>query len=1035
MKTTTMKRPNYYILLDLPFDPPVEDENQIRAALNKKLSEWRRNTNHPRLQQQVKYYISLKQNMEEVMLNDPQARKNEAAAAKNQAQAEQMKEIKEREANLDSAIKILIATGYISDAAVEALSEKFQFSKEEVEKKIPPEARMPSDVQGDQAKQDVEAPALDQTKMNKISDLLKKLEVNPRTGKVATLYDFLNMTEDADEKTLIDLSEKLYRELLRKPPGIASVDYQKDLCGLIKTVFKTNDERKKYDESLKKQRFSHMKLYIDLAAEQGAISAAVFEQLVIQSAEEGLSQHDAENLIQIYCGDMQYRLQLHSGGHSPQDHTKKRNQCGYCGTYNEDQTKCCVSCGNDLEQECLVCQTVSPTNVKHCRNCGTSLSQMIHYKKLLKDGYSALQLNDVEQAGQLFASAQFILDNHDTKAALELVDEKKKRISLRADKVQEELNKKRIYSAEMEWKQLRKMAPHHESLEDFEKEITRSLNELDRIRHRVSQAITPADKIPFYLEALRISADCKWAEDRLKEIPPLSPEGFRADINGKQITLAWKMSEPEGFLEYKIVRRENTPPGYLEDGELLSIAKQSSFTDHTAQPGKKYWYAVFAARGQDKISKPALCGPLFLMREVEELQAVPMAAGMKITWKNDSRMPLEVWKKEGMAPKRPGDGTLVRHDADNEALDRNAVMGRKYGYTIFAKITDEKGEIQFSKGESVEAVMLDAPPVEDLSCSLADSVIELTWTEPPKGTVVLFGSSRSMQIRQGECHTLLSIQEQYDELAADFTEPGRASLTKSDANNLYILPVTVVDGYAVAGNLCVIKTIPDVAGLKSRIAQRGVLLEWQWPEGIEEAVIVYNQSSFPACVNDEGCSKVVYTRDQYNASQGLILDAAPDSDLYVTVFAREEHHGTVYYSKGAHSFSTTKTPPRMSYKLASQGLFSFKKVHLTFKIDQHQMAVPELLIVKKRGSQPLNSKDGTEVFRIKPIILQQAGGGRLPKNNEPHQSEELTFHEDGSITVNLTSHREKGSYIRVFFVNGDDAQKFILEPLGKMELG
>ena len=98
MKTTTMKRPNYYILLDLPFDPPVEDENQIRAALNKKLSEWRRNTNHPRLQQQVKYYISLKQNMEEVMLNDPQARKNEAAAAKNQAQAEQMKEIKEREA-------------------------------------------------------------------------------------------------------------------------------------------------------------------------------------------------------------------------------------------------------------------------------------------------------------------------------------------------------------------------------------------------------------------------------------------------------------------------------------------------------------------------------------------------------------------------------------------------------------------------------------------------------------------------------------------------------------------------------------------------------------------------------------------------------------------------------------------------------------------------------------------------------------------------------------------------------------------------
>ncbi|WP_078543659.1 zinc ribbon domain-containing protein [Litchfieldia alkalitelluris] len=1030
MRETKQKRPNFYLLLELPYEPPVEDEAEIKAAISKKVSEWRRNTNHPKLQQQVKYYLSLRDQIEAVMLNDAQMRKQEAVDARTQVDAEKNRAKKERETNLDRAIKILTSQGYVSDVAIEALAEKFEFTVAEVESKIPAGSRMKTENQYQDVNPKAVVKSLDSSVMNKITDLLTKLEVNSRHGKVATLYDFLNMTEDTSGATLVDLSEKMYRELLRKPAGNASVEYQKDLYGLVKTLFKSEEERQKYDESLSQHRFNQMKLFIDLAAEQGVISEPVFKQLVIQANEEGLSQTEAENRIREYCVDKKYQLQLHINT-AEQASINKFTSCGYCGSINEEKSKCCVNCGHDLEQECIVCQTTSPTSVNNCRNCGTSFKQMLHFKSLMKDGLHSIQMEDLDQASQLLTRAQLIFDNDEVKAGIELINQKKQRILKQIAVVQELIDTRRIYSAELEWNLLKKLAPELDEHTVFQREIASSLQELDQMRIEVQRIADDKQKIAYLLRALGISEDCKWAMEKLEMLPPNPPEGVRAETAGNQIKLTWTLNEPEGFVQFKVIRKEKTAPGFLDDGEFLGETTKPFFTDNTTVPGKSYWYAIFAMRGLLIANKPVLRGPFLRIAEIDSLQGKPVGEAIQLTWKDPGPLTLEVWRKEGTSPSKPGDGKLIKGVTNHSLLDEEVTVGQKYGYTVFTRLLDERGVPSYSKGVSVEVFMIDGEPVNDLHFSLMENTVEFHWTEPVKGSVDLYGSPNPIPFKQGECYSLSAIAQQVKPLSLGTEELGYRSIKDTFPDVFYILPVTKIDGYGIAGKACVIKKIPSVANVKAQLLQTQCLLEWTWPQGIEEVIVFYSEAGFQTKPNREDESPMVYSKSQYDANRGLMLSIGVDKDLFVTIFSYQTDEGTSHYSEGVHLFQTTKKPPKMIYKVVTSGVFS-KKVRLNLTLDERQMSLPELVIVKKMGSQPLNVKDGQIIYKIGPDILERNVNGGISLND---RNGEAMVINDGAISFDLTSHRGKNTYVRVFFVNGDDATKFKLEPLGRMELG
>ena len=72
---------NYFILLELPFDPPENDAGKIAEAIAAKQTQWSRDMVNPVKKAKVSEYIAHISEIKNVML-DPEAREKEAAEAR-----------------------------------------------------------------------------------------------------------------------------------------------------------------------------------------------------------------------------------------------------------------------------------------------------------------------------------------------------------------------------------------------------------------------------------------------------------------------------------------------------------------------------------------------------------------------------------------------------------------------------------------------------------------------------------------------------------------------------------------------------------------------------------------------------------------------------------------------------------------------------------------------------------------------------------------------------------------------------------------
>lgn len=132
-----MDRENYYLLLELSYDPPETDPKAISAAINKKQSQWSRYRNHPTKSTLAKRYIGMIPDIKKV-LGDPGLREKEAEAAKKFKEQEN----KARFEKLDRHIRLLMKKGEITDKEVELLCKVHGMDEKEVRSRIKKNEKM-----------------------------------------------------------------------------------------------------------------------------------------------------------------------------------------------------------------------------------------------------------------------------------------------------------------------------------------------------------------------------------------------------------------------------------------------------------------------------------------------------------------------------------------------------------------------------------------------------------------------------------------------------------------------------------------------------------------------------------------------------------------------------------------------------------------------------------------------------------------------------------------------------------------------------
>jgi hypothetical protein len=118
---------NYYLLLELPLDPPEEDAEAIESAIKSKQSQWSRARNHPTKGTLAQQYIGMIPEIRKVM-GDPELRQKEAKAARKILREKE----REKYAVLDRHLAILMSKGEIADAEIGELAKRHGISEEQV---------------------------------------------------------------------------------------------------------------------------------------------------------------------------------------------------------------------------------------------------------------------------------------------------------------------------------------------------------------------------------------------------------------------------------------------------------------------------------------------------------------------------------------------------------------------------------------------------------------------------------------------------------------------------------------------------------------------------------------------------------------------------------------------------------------------------------------------------------------------------------------------------------------------------------------
>lgn len=334
-----MERKNFYLLLELSFDPPENNLEIIKAAIKKKQAEWSRNRNHPTKAVLAKQYIGLIPEIRKVMA-DNTLRRKEAQNAKKILQEKSRKKIaeidrhiaihlskghvtkeeifklarlhsveeaiirqrvKKREnekfAEIEKNIEMRAGKGYITKEEISKLARLHSVSENEIRKRVKCPVKKRS------KKTTGKPEPLDKTIEKVINDNLKII------GK-SSLYQFLDLLPGSDLKTLQKKAGEKEAELRKFGKKDAAVTAGTALAGQCISIFKTDKSRNAYDLSRAQTRLVELDSDIDVAGMDGKIRAEYFDALVETAVEIGMDRDSAGEYIQEYCRKKKWTVEF-----------------------------------------------------------------------------------------------------------------------------------------------------------------------------------------------------------------------------------------------------------------------------------------------------------------------------------------------------------------------------------------------------------------------------------------------------------------------------------------------------------------------------------------------------------------------------------------------------------------------------------------------------------------------------------------------------------------------------------------------------
>ena len=377
---------NFFILLELPFDPPEEDTEKIETAIRKKVSLWNQEILYKTSKSvEASEYLAMRKDIEKVMLNSELRGKaaEDARAIKKLKRVKLEKELRPYRALSDTLekedLRQLLA-GYGAFGFTEAeIKQLF----EEGRKQKPQQINMDEILSWDVAKD-----------VKKYLGMLRipgetTIDNGSLITLAPTLYDFLELPDSSPANKLYErASEKEKVSLLKGGEKNAGDRAMQELYGLCKRIFKIPAQKDKYDRYFELTKYEGINDATDLLAlrNQQVLTPRMKESLIEIAAQDyKLSGSVASAYINNYC--------IYKGYILPGD----KVICSHCGAENPAGSDICGACKEPLFVICPLCGRRSDASAVVCK-CGFEMENIRRVEELCLQAKRALEILNLQAA-------------------------------------------------------------------------------------------------------------------------------------------------------------------------------------------------------------------------------------------------------------------------------------------------------------------------------------------------------------------------------------------------------------------------------------------------------------------------------------------------------------------------------------------------------------------------------------------------------------------------------------------------------------
>ncbi len=931
---------NYFILLDLPFDPPESNDAKISEAISQKQAQWSRDQMNPVKKAKASEYLAKLDEIKAVMLN-PEKRKQEAAKAK------QIKDGKVKE--LEAKLKLYRTKG-------DSLAEKdlkqllklfgpFGFTAEEITRKFGSGTKKEEKIDPSEV--------LDKSQARNINNFLQQLDMK---GK--TLYDFLSLPMTAACTQLCEAADSMKKKILAKGDKTGRDNAVQSLCGLCVIIFKDNASKRKYDNYVNLTKYMSVNESIDELAlsNEKRIEPKMKESLIdIAVGQYKLSVSDASVYINHYCEYMGYAL------------PENKIVCGLCGAENPAGTTNCVKCGKGLIILCPSCGAENNNSAKTCAKCGFDLTKMEKAVELLREAKQKYAEKALEEAERLVKEAKAFWPNHADIAALEttIANERKQAADIIAS-IMKDIQDRNMYSAQTKIDQAKAKgfgvdpsvaARVAAVLKDVETQLTSMRNASGDKAFQIAMRLT------------EIISDSDELNQSLKKFPPEEVPSLTCNRVGDAITLSWKASPSIGDITYRVVRKENIYANGPEDGTTIYTGKELNFTDSSLPKNTVLYYSVFAVRIGVCSNATRLNDAIAVVDKVGNFKAVGGDEMVTLSWtKAPTVTEIRLYKYKGF--ERP------QNDSAYEAvpcarLDGLTIDGLTNGTNYWLAVSAGhtlNGKTYFSEKVYLSAVpQKPAKPLQDFSVQLIDEVFQAKWTQS-EWDVILFYAKQKPEYAVGTIYDLNELLQKYEKIDINLKSLTEAEFRLNFVGECYIVPGVINASNVILNTAAYITSVPGVKDISYDLnsAATELYVNFTWPKKMERSVLVYRMDNYPTGIDDPLAHKIECSKKQYETNEGILISNPPQGTFYAEVYTYFEADSRRVYSEPCRALLSNEPQKDVFYTIRYKkpSLFN-KKCTLTVELETKGGCVfPGFVIVSKFKSTPLKRGDGDIVCSV-----------------------------------------------------------------------